>query len=61
MAAQWKAAAGAPPVIAEFVRAELEASGAGYFVGQFAFGDLSPQEMHESVALFADEVMPKCS
>lgn len=61
MAAQGKAVAGTPAVVAEFVHSELAASGADYFVGQFAFGDLSPQEMHESVALFANEVMPQCS
>lgn len=58
MVAQGKAVAGAPPAVAEFVRSELEASGADYFVGQFAFGDLSPQEMEASVTLFAREVMP---
>lgn len=58
MVAQGKAVAGTPQAVAEFVRSELAASGADYFVGQFAFGDLSPQEMQESVALFARDVMP---
>jgi hypothetical protein len=29
-----------PDVVKEFLRAELAASGADYFVGQFAYGDL---------------------
>lgn len=58
MVAQGKAVAGTPPAVAEFVRSELAASGADYFVGQFAFGDLSPPETQESVALFARDVMP---
>jgi alkanesulfonate monooxygenase SsuD/methylene tetrahydromethanopterin reductase-like flavin-dependent oxidoreductase (luciferase family) len=58
MVAQGKAVAGTPQAVTEFVRAELAASGADYFVGQFAFGDLSPQEAQDSVALFAREVMP---
>jgi alkanesulfonate monooxygenase SsuD/methylene tetrahydromethanopterin reductase-like flavin-dependent oxidoreductase (luciferase family) len=61
MVAQGKAVAGTPQAVVEFVRSELAASGADYFVGQFAFGDLSPQETQESVALFAREVMPLCS
>jgi alkanesulfonate monooxygenase SsuD/methylene tetrahydromethanopterin reductase-like flavin-dependent oxidoreductase (luciferase family) len=58
MVDQGKAVAGTPEAVAEFVRAELAASGADYFVGQFAFGDLAPQETQESVALFARDVMP---
>lgn len=50
--------AGAPETIAAFIKSELTAAGAGYFVGQFAFGDLSPAETQHSVALFASEVMP---
>jgi alkanesulfonate monooxygenase SsuD/methylene tetrahydromethanopterin reductase-like flavin-dependent oxidoreductase (luciferase family) len=61
MVAQGKAVAGTPQAVVEFVRSELAASGADYFVGQFAFGDLTPQETQESVALFAREVMPACS
>jgi alkanesulfonate monooxygenase SsuD/methylene tetrahydromethanopterin reductase-like flavin-dependent oxidoreductase (luciferase family) len=58
MAAQGRAIAGTPDVVREFVRSELEASGSDYFVGQFAFGDLTPAEAQKSVALFAREVMP---
>jgi alkanesulfonate monooxygenase SsuD/methylene tetrahydromethanopterin reductase-like flavin-dependent oxidoreductase (luciferase family) len=58
MVVQGKAVAGTPDVVKEFVRAELAASGADYFVGQFAFGDLSPEDAQRSVALFAREVMP---
>ena len=58
MAAQGKAVAGTPDDVAAFVRSELEASGADYFVGQFAFGDLPPRETQRSVRLFAEHVMP---
>jgi alkanesulfonate monooxygenase SsuD/methylene tetrahydromethanopterin reductase-like flavin-dependent oxidoreductase (luciferase family) len=58
MVAQGKAIAGTPEAVSAFVRSELTAAGADYFVGQFAFGDLSPQETQESVALFARKVMP---
>jgi alkanesulfonate monooxygenase SsuD/methylene tetrahydromethanopterin reductase-like flavin-dependent oxidoreductase (luciferase family) len=58
MVAQGKAVAGTPDRVAAFVRAELDASGTDYFVGQFAFGDLSPGEAHKSVALFARDVIP---
>jgi alkanesulfonate monooxygenase SsuD/methylene tetrahydromethanopterin reductase-like flavin-dependent oxidoreductase (luciferase family) len=58
MVKQGKAVAGTPQAVTEFVSAELAAAGADYFVGQFAFGDLSPQEAQESVALFARDVMP---
>ena len=33
-------------------------AGADYFVGQFAFGDLTLAETMHSIELFADEVMP---
>jgi len=58
MAMQGKAVAGTPAAVRAFVQSELEASGADYFVGQFAFGNLPPEEAQKSVALFAREVMP---
>jgi alkanesulfonate monooxygenase SsuD/methylene tetrahydromethanopterin reductase-like flavin-dependent oxidoreductase (luciferase family) len=52
-----RAFAGTPGETAEYVRSQLAQSGANYFVGQFAFGNLSLEETLRSVALFADEVM----
>ena len=53
-----RAFAGDPQGVAGYVRAQLEEAGANYFVGQFAFGNLSLEETLRSIGLFADEVMP---
>lgn len=37
----------------------MEKTGCNYFVGQFAFGDLSLSEMLESIELFRARVMPE--
>ncbi len=37
---------------------QLAATGTNYVVGQFAFGDLKPEEFRHSVELFARDVMP---
>ena len=50
--------AGSPASIVRMLREQLGGSGANYFVGQFAFGDLSRSETQRSVDLFVDEVMP---
>ena len=50
--------AGSPESITRMLREQLGASGANYFVGQFAFGDLSVEETNRSVDLFVNEVMP---
>src|SRR5262249_23110729 len=50
--------AGSPGAVAEFLSAQLEATGCNYVVGQFAFGDLTLQESLQSIALFAREVIP---
>ena len=39
--------------------AQLEASGANYFVGQFAFGDLTHEETLRSIELFSSQIAPK--
>ncbi len=52
-----RAFAGTPEGTAEYVKKQLAESGANYFVGQFAFGDLTLEETLRSVALFAGEVM----
>lgn len=50
-------AAGSPQTIADFVNSQISESGATYFVGQFAFGDLALAESLHSVELFARNVM----
>jgi len=53
-----RAFAGTSEETAEYVRRQLAESGANYFVGQFAFGNLSLEETLRSIGLFANEVMP---
>ena len=43
---------------ARLLAPQLAESGSNYLVGQFAFGDLTLDEMLNSVALFARDVMP---
>jgi alkanesulfonate monooxygenase SsuD/methylene tetrahydromethanopterin reductase-like flavin-dependent oxidoreductase (luciferase family) len=52
-----RAFAGTPEEVAEYVRSQTSESGANYFVGQFAFGDLTREETLRSIELFSDEVM----
>ena len=40
------------------IKAQMEEAGANYFVGQFAFGDLTLAEVLRTVELFVREVMP---
>ena len=40
------------------MRSELLETGANYLVGQFVFGDMSPEEAEKSVAMFIEKVMP---
>jgi alkanesulfonate monooxygenase SsuD/methylene tetrahydromethanopterin reductase-like flavin-dependent oxidoreductase (luciferase family) len=54
-----RAFAGTPEAVADYVQEQLEASGANYFVGQFAFGDLTQEETLRSIGLFAEQVMPR--
>jgi alkanesulfonate monooxygenase SsuD/methylene tetrahydromethanopterin reductase-like flavin-dependent oxidoreductase (luciferase family) len=49
---------GSPATVTEEIRRQMTEAGAGYFVGQFAFGDLTLAETTRSVELFAKEVMP---
>lgn len=51
--------AGSSQTIANCLSSQIAESGANYFVGQFAFGDLSLAEVTQSVDLFAADVMPK--
>jgi alkanesulfonate monooxygenase SsuD/methylene tetrahydromethanopterin reductase-like flavin-dependent oxidoreductase (luciferase family) len=50
--------AGSPKTVAAMIRAQMEEAGANYFVGQFAFGDLSLAEVLRTVELFSTKVMP---
>jgi alkanesulfonate monooxygenase SsuD/methylene tetrahydromethanopterin reductase-like flavin-dependent oxidoreductase (luciferase family) len=51
--------AGSPATVAAELSEQLARSGANYCVGQFAFGDLTQEEVLRSVSLFASEVMPR--
>jgi hypothetical protein len=44
--------------VRKFLASQTEESGVNYIVGQFCFGDLTLDEMLQSVDLFASEVMP---
>ena len=54
-----RAVAGTPDAVAEYVEDQMRATGANYFVGQFAFGDLTQAETLRSIALFSEQVMPR--
>jgi alkanesulfonate monooxygenase SsuD/methylene tetrahydromethanopterin reductase-like flavin-dependent oxidoreductase (luciferase family) len=54
-----RAFAGTPDAVAEYVQRQVKESGANYFVGQFAFGDLTQEETLRSIALFSEQVMPR--
>ena len=51
--------AGSPDTVAAHVRSVAEVGGLDYFVGAFAWGDLTYAEVMASVDLFAREVMPR--
>jgi alkanesulfonate monooxygenase SsuD/methylene tetrahydromethanopterin reductase-like flavin-dependent oxidoreductase (luciferase family) len=51
--------AGSPATVRQEVRRHLEITGANYFVGSFAFGNLTAEQALNSMRLFADEVMPE--
>ncbi len=50
--------AGSPQTVARMLTEQLTEGQANYFVGQFAFGDISLAEAQRSVELFVREVMP---
>jgi alkanesulfonate monooxygenase SsuD/methylene tetrahydromethanopterin reductase-like flavin-dependent oxidoreductase (luciferase family) len=50
--------AGSPQTVIRMLGEQLAASGANYFVGQFAFGDLSQEEAERTIDLFSRQVMP---
>jgi len=51
--------AGSPETVIRLLRQQLTESGANYFVGQFAFGDIAQSEAERSVALFTEHVIPE--
>jgi len=61
MAAQGRAIAGTPEKVSMFLSERMAVANATYLVGQFAFGNLTPDETMRSVRLFGNEVMPKLS
>ena len=61
MAEMGRAVAGTPEKVIDFLGEEMVQSDANYLVGQFAFGDMSSEEVQRSVGLFISEVMPYLS
>jgi alkanesulfonate monooxygenase SsuD/methylene tetrahydromethanopterin reductase-like flavin-dependent oxidoreductase (luciferase family) len=49
---------GSPATLIAAIRRQMTDAGADYFVGQFAFGDLTLDETRRSIELFARDVMP---
>ncbi len=50
--------AGSPVKVRDFLQRDAEMGGYTYFLGQFAFGNLTAAQVTRSVELFAAEVMP---
>jgi alkanesulfonate monooxygenase SsuD/methylene tetrahydromethanopterin reductase-like flavin-dependent oxidoreductase (luciferase family) len=50
--------AGTPETVTAWLRDQLDTTGLNYLVGQFAFGDMTPEEMHGSLDLFTARVAP---
>jgi alkanesulfonate monooxygenase SsuD/methylene tetrahydromethanopterin reductase-like flavin-dependent oxidoreductase (luciferase family) len=50
--------AGSPETVIRMIKSQMEDAGTNYFVGQFAFGDLTPGEVTRTIELFTREVMP---
>jgi alkanesulfonate monooxygenase SsuD/methylene tetrahydromethanopterin reductase-like flavin-dependent oxidoreductase (luciferase family) len=57
VAALGTAVAGSPATVRDFIVADIEATGANYFVPWLAFGDMTQAEALYSVELFAAKVM----
>jgi len=58
LAARGQGFAGSPATMTRWLRAQLDDTQTNYVVGQFAFGDLTPEECRRSVELFVEHVMP---
>jgi alkanesulfonate monooxygenase SsuD/methylene tetrahydromethanopterin reductase-like flavin-dependent oxidoreductase (luciferase family) len=52
------AIAGTPEQVKDYVRKTVEAAGASYFVCDFAFGAITPDEARRSAELFAEHLIP---
>jgi len=50
--------AGSPATVTRMIKAQMKEAGTNYFIGQFAFGDLTLAEVLRTVDLFTREVMP---
>ena len=49
---------GSPQTVRRHVEQVRDTTGIDYFVGAFAWGDLTHDEVRESMGLFIDHVMP---
>jgi len=56
--ARGQGVAGSPTTVADWLGRQLVETQCNYVVGQFAFGDMTREEALNSIALFADAVMP---
>jgi alkanesulfonate monooxygenase SsuD/methylene tetrahydromethanopterin reductase-like flavin-dependent oxidoreductase (luciferase family) len=56
--AEERGIAGSPQTVERFVREQMRRTQSNYFVGQFAFGDLTLSEMLRSIDLFSRYVLP---
>ena len=52
------AAVGSPETVRALLASEIKQSGVNYLLCRFAFGDMAPAEVLESVRLLANEIMP---
>ncbi|MDU1668696.1 MAG: hypothetical protein E6833_21075, partial [Bradyrhizobium sp.] len=52
---------GSPTTVRAEIERQVEISGVNYLSGNFAFGDLSFDEVVDSVSLFAEAVIPALS
>ncbi len=59
LAADGRGIAGSPATVISYAKKQMSVSSANYFVGQFAFGDMTEAEMLNSIGLFARHVMPE--
>jgi len=51
--------AGSPRSVADQLQAQIDESGVNYIACRFAFGNITFDEASRSIALFAEQVMPK--
>ena len=58
MQSQGKGIASSTDSVVAQIKSEMEISGCNYFVGQFAFGDLTLDEAEASLDLFIRKVVP---